>query len=200
MTKKIAILLSGRGSNFLAIYENIRKGELDAEICAVISDKKSAKGLLKAKELGLPSYFVSFKNKLEGEKKVIEIVECKKADLICLAGFMRVLSRDFVKRFKWRILNIHPSLLPSFPGLEAQEQALEYGVKYSGCTVHFVDEGVDSGPIVKQAVVKVFDDDTPEKLADRILREEHKIYSEAINIVLNNQYVINGRRVLLKKS
>ncbi len=200
MRKKLAILLSGRGSNFLAIYENIQKGRLNAEICAVISDKKDARGLLKAKEIGLPSFYVPFKNRKSGESEIIKIIEEKKADLICLAGFMRILSRDFVKRFKFKILNIHPSLLPSFPGLDAQKQAFLYGVKFSGCTVHFVDEGVDSGPIIKQAVVNVFDDDTPEKLAERILKEEHKIYSEAIEIVLKNQYVIEGRRVILKKN
>ncbi len=199
MGRRIAILLSGRGSNFLAIYENILRGKLDADICAVISDRSKAPGLLKAKELGLPSFFVSFKDRAKGEKETARIIEERGADLICLAGFMRILSANFVRRFKGKILNIHPSLLPSFPGLDAQKQAFEYGVKYSGCTVHFVDEGVDSGPIVKQAIVKVFDDDTPQKLAERILREEHKIYSEAIKLVLDNQYVIEGRRVLFKK-
>lgn len=201
MKKKIAILLSGRGSNFLAISGAIERGELDAEIACVISDRADAPGLAKAREIGYDAIFIEPKGKSreEFDRLVVEELKKRNVELVCLAGFMRILSPYFVSEYRGRILNIHPALLPAFPGLEAQRQAWEHGVKYSGCTVHFVDEGVDTGPILLQAVVPVYDHDTPETLAARILEEEHKLYPRAIALVLEDRLEIVGRRVLLKK-
>lgn len=201
MKKKIAILLSGRGSNFLAISGAIERGELNAEIACVISDRADAPGLVKAREIGYDAIFIEPKGKSreEFDRLVVEELKKRNVELVCLAGFMRILSPYFVSEYRGRILNIHPALLPAFPGLEAQRQAWEHGVKYSGCTVHFVDEGVDTGPILLQAVVPVYDHDTPETLAARILEEEHKLYPRAIALVLEDRVEIVGRRVLLKK-
>ena len=196
--KRIGILLSGRGSNFEAIARQIDDGKLSAEIAVVVSNVESAPGLRRARERGLNVFFASSKGlgREAFDRQVIHVLEETRVDLVCLAGFMRLLSPSFIQAFRNRILNIHPSLLPAFPGLDAQRQALEYGVKVSGCTVHFVDEGLDSGPIVLQAVVPVLDGDTEESLSTRILAQEHQIYPEAIQYVLDGQIRINGRRAL----
>lgn len=199
MKKRIGILLSGRGSNFEALAESVATGRIpDAEIAAVISNREGAPGIERAKVRGLEARVIPSKG-LEREaydRQVVAVLKEKRVDLVCLAGFMRLLSPYFVAEFRNRILNIHPSLLPSFPGLEAQRQALEYGVKWSGCTVHFVDEHLDAGPIVAQSVVQIRDEDTPDSLAARILAEEHRIYTEAVKIVLGGKYRIEGRRVI----
>src|SRR5579862_1705255 len=187
MNKRLGILLSGRGSNFAAIADSIAKGRLDAEIAVVISNRPDAPGIGLARERGLNAQVLDSKG-LDREiydRQLIAELRGNNVDLVCLAGYMRILSGHFIREFPHRILNIHPSLLPAFPGLDAQHQALEHGVKFSGCTVHFVDEGVDSGPIINQAVVPVQDDDTADSLAARILQEEHRIYSEAIALVLS---------------
>jgi phosphoribosylglycinamide formyltransferase 1 len=193
-------LLSGRGSNFLAIAESIRAGRLrGAEIAVVISNRAEARGLETAVARGLPAVCLPSKG-LDREvydRMVAAELHKHDVDLVCLAGFMRLLSAGFIREFPDRILNIHPSLLPSFPGLDAQHQALAHGVKLSGCTVHFVDENLDAGPIVIQAAVPVRDDDTAETLSARILKEEHRIYTEAIGIVIAGKYRVEGRRVLL---
>ncbi len=197
--KRIAVLLSGRGSNFEAIAESVRAGRIrDAELTIVVSNRESAGGIEKARQRGIEAVVIPSKGKQreEYDREVVALLKEKRIDLVCLAGFMRLLSPYFVQEFRHRILNIHPALLPSFPGLEAQKQALEWGVKFSGCTVHLVDEHLDAGPIICQAVVPVEDGDTEETLAARILREEHRIYAEAINIVLSGRYRIEGRRVL----
>jgi phosphoribosylglycinamide formyltransferase 1 len=199
MKKRIAVLLSGRGSNFEALADSIAAGRLpDAEIVLVVSNRENAPGIEKARQRGIPARVIPSKG-LEREaydRLVVAALEEVRADLVCLAGFMRLLSPYFVERFRGRILNIHPSLLPAFPGLEAQRQALEHGVKFAGCTVHFVDENLDAGPIVLQSVVPIRDDDTPETLSARILDEEHRIYPEAARIVLEGRYRIEGRRVI----
>jgi phosphoribosylglycinamide formyltransferase-1 len=197
--KRIAVLLSGRGSNFEAIAESVRAGRIpDAELTIVVSNRESAGGIEKARQRGIEAVVIPSKGKQreEYDREVVALLKQKKIDLVCLAGFMRLLSPYFVQEFRHRILNIHPALLPSFPGLEAQKQALEWGVKFSGCTVHLVDEHLDAGPIICQAVVPVEDGDSEETLAARILREEHRIYAEAINIVLSGRYRIEGRRVI----
>ena len=199
MTKRIGVLLSGRGSNFEALAESVAAGRIpNAEIAIVISNREGAPGIERARARGIETRVIPSKG-LEREaydRQVVAALREKQVDLVCLAGFMRLLSPYFVAAFPNRILNIHPSLLPAFPGLEAQRQALEYGVKWSGCTVHIVDENLDAGPIVTQAVVPVLDDDTLETLADRILKEEHRIYSEAVRLVLEGRFRIEGRRVI----
>lgn len=195
---KIAILLSGRGSNFEAIHKNSIRVDSTFEIAVVVSDKRKAKGLITAGDLGIPAHFIrprDFSSKNEYEKKLIELFEKFNIDLICLAGFMRIISPTLIKKYPGRIINIHPSLLPSFPGLEAQKQALEAGAEISGCTVHFVDEGVDSGPVIMQARVEIRKDDSEESLSKRILIEEHRLYSEVINLYFLNKLKIDGRRV-----
>jgi phosphoribosylglycinamide formyltransferase-1 len=197
--KRIGVLLSGRGSNFEAIAESVQAGRIpNAEIAIVISNREDALGIEKARQRGLDTRVLPSKGRQreDYDREVVAVLREKQVDLVCLAGFMRLLSPYFVAEFRNRILNIHPALLPAFPGLEAQKQALEAGVKVSGCTVHFVDENMDAGPIVLQAAVPVHDDDTEETLSARILREEHRIYTEAINIVLSGQYRIEGRRVI----
>ena len=197
--KRLAILLSGRGSNFEAIAASASRGDLAAEIAVVISNRAEARGLEIARGLGIPAVALPSKG-LDREvydRLLAEEIERRQADLVCLAGFMRLLSSHFVRRFPRRILNIHPSLLPAFPGLDAQSQAIEHGVKIAGCTVHFVDENLDAGPIILQAAVPVLDSDTAESLSARILVEEHRIYSEAIRIVLSGAFSIAGRRVRL---
>src|SRR6202043_2672684 len=199
MTKRIAVLLSGRGSNFEALADGVAAGRIpNAEIAVVISNREGAPGIDKAQQRKIATRFIPSKG-LEREaydRQVVAVLREQKIDLVCLAGYMRLLSPFFVASFPNRILNIHPSLLPSFPGLESQRQALEYGVKFAGCTVHFVDENLDAGPIVLQATVRVLDDDTEATLSARILAEEHRIYSEAVRIVLEGRYKIEGRRVI----
>ena len=197
--KRLGILLSGRGSNFEAIADNVAAGRIPAEIAVVISNRPEARGLEVARQRGLPAVSIPSKG-LDREvydRMVVDELRRRQVDLVCLAGFMRLLSAYFVREFPLRILNIHPSLLPSFPGLDAQHQALEHGVKVTGCTVHFVDEYLDAGPIICQTAVPVHDDDTVESLAARILKEEHRLYSQAINIVLGGNFRIEGRRVLV---
>jgi phosphoribosylglycinamide formyltransferase 1 len=199
MTKRIGVLLSGRGSNFVALADSIGAGRIgDAEIALVVSNRENAPGLALAQQRGLPTKVVPSKG-IEREaydRTVVAALNEARVDLICLAGFMRLLSPYFVSAFRGRILNIHPSLLPAFPGLEAQKQALEYGVKFSGCTVHFVDEDLDAGSILAQAIVPIEPGDTPETLSARILVQEHRIYSEAVQLVLSGAYRVEGRRVL----
>ena len=199
MKKRIGVLLSGRGSNFEALAESIAAGRIpNAEIAIVISNREGAPGIDRAKARSIATRVIPSKG-LEREtydRQVAAVLDEHKVDLVCLAGYMRLLSPYFVAKFPNCILNIHPSLLPSFPGLESQRQALEHGVKFAGCTVHFVDENLDAGPIIVQAVVPVKDDDTEATLSERILKEEHRIYSEAVRIVLEGKYKIAGRRVL----
>jgi len=199
MAKRIGVLLSGRGSNFEALADSVAAGRIPgAEIAVVVSNREGAPGIDKAKERTIPTRVIPSKG-LEREaydRQVVAVLNEHKVDLVCLAGYMRLLSPFFVASFPNRILNIHPSLLPSFPGLESQRQALEYGVKFAGCTVHFVDENLDAGPIVLQATVPVRDNDTEETLSTRILAEEHRIYTEAVRIVLEGKYKIVGRQVI----
>ena len=199
MAHRIGVLLSGRGSNFEALADSVAAGRIpDAEIAIVISNREGARGIERAKARGLSTRVLPSKG-LEREafdRQVVAVLNEYRVGLVCLAGYMRLLSPYFVKAFPNRILNIHPSLLPSFPGLESQRQALEYGVKFAGCTVHFVDENLDAGPIILQAVVPVADDDTEETLSAKILMEEHRIYSEAVKIVLAGEFKLEGRRVL----
>ena len=198
MKKKLGLLVSGRGSNFEAIADSIANGRLDAEIAVVISNRPEARGLETARRRGLNAVCLPSKGL---DREIYDrtlVAELKKhsVDLVCLAGFMRLLSAHFVREFPLRILNIHPSLLPAFPGLDAQHQALEHGVRISGCTVHFVDEFLDAGPIVVQRAVPVLDGDTADTLSARILEQEHQAYTEAIRIVLSGNYRVEGRRVL----
>lgn len=195
---RIGILLSGRGSNFEAIARQVLSGKLNADIVLVFSNRPAAPGLKRAQELGFTTASIESKNidREAYDRQVAALLQQHAVDLVCMAGYMRLLSGFFVAQFPRRILNVHPSLLPAFPGLDAQYQALTHGVKVAGCTVHFVDEHLDSGPILKQAVVPVEDDDTAETLSARILAEEHRIYPEAIRWVLEGNYKIEGRRVL----
>ena len=197
--KRIGILLSGRGSNFEAIADNVAAGRLEAEIAVVISNRADARGLEIARERALPALCIPSKGvpREEYDRQLVAELKSRRVDLICLAGFMRLLTAEFCQSFPMQILNIHPSLLPAFPGLDAQQQALEHGVKLSGCTVHFVDPQLDAGPIVLQAAVPVLDGDTAESLAARILTEEHRIYTQAIAIVLAGHWRIEGRRVVV---
>ena len=203
MAKKliIGVLASGRGTNLQAIIDNVKSGKLpNVEIGCVISDNPNAKALDRARRAGIPAYYIYPGEKRtvldpEQEEKYIETLKKHGVELVCLAGFMRILKKRFLDAFPNRIMNIHPALLPAFPGLNAQKQALEYGVKVSGATVHFVDEGIDTGPIILQETVKVEEDDTVETLADRILKVEHKIYSEAIKLFAEGRLKIEGRRV-----
>ena len=199
MKKRIGVLLSGRGSNFEALAESVSAGRIpNAEIAIVISNQPDAAGLQKAEARGIAARTIPSKG-LQREaydRQVVAVLQENRVDLICLAGYMRLLSPYFVSSFPQKILNIHPSLLPSFPGLESQKQALDHGVKFAGCTVHFVDENLDAGPIILQAVVPVLDTDDEHTLSTRILKEEHRIYSEAVKIILEGKYRIEGRRVL----
>jgi phosphoribosylglycinamide formyltransferase-1 len=196
--KRLGVLLSGRGSNFEAIADNVAAGKIAAEIAIVISNKPKAGGLERARERGIASVCIPSRGleREEYDRQIVARLREEKVDLVCLAGFMRLLSGYFVEQFPNRILNIHPSLLPSFPGLEAQSQALEHGVRVTGCTVHLVDAHLDAGPIIVQAAVPVEDDDTDQTLSARILKEEHRIYTEAINLVLSGKFRIEGRRVI----
>jgi len=198
MSQRLGILISGRGSNFMAIADAIATRRLAAEIAIVISNRPEAPGIAAARQRGLHAIALASKglDREAYDRQLIDELRKSQVDLVCLAGYMRILSGHFIREFHQRILNIHPSLLPAFPGLDAQHQALEHGVKFSGCTVHFVEEGLDSGPIIYQAVVPVLADDTAESLSARILKEEHRIYPEAIGLVLSGQYRIEGRRVI----
>jgi phosphoribosylglycinamide formyltransferase-1 len=193
--RRIAILLSGRGSNFLAIHDAIKRRDLDAEICCVISNVETAPGLARARELGLVSLWLSSRGmaRPEYDRLLLANLRPYQPALVCLAGFMRILGAEFLKEYQGRVLNIHPSLLPSFPGLNAQRQALQHGVGITGCTVHVVDEGVDTGPILIQRAVQVREGDTEDSLSSRILEQEHSIYWRAIALVLDRNSV-NGIR------
>lgn len=197
--KKIGILLSGRGSNFISIKSAVDQGRVKGEIAVVISNKADAPGLIYARENGLDAVFADpkkFGSREEYDSELIRILNDKDIDLVCLAGFMRIISPAFVDAFRNRIMNIHPSLLPSFKGLDAQKQALEYGVRFAGCTVHFVDEEMDHGAIILQSAVPVEDDDTETALSERILAEEHRIYPEAVALFCEDRLRIEGRRVI----
>jgi phosphoribosylglycinamide formyltransferase-1 len=196
--KRLGILLSGRGSNFEAIAASVRAGRIPAEIAIVISNRASAPGLATALGMGIPALALP-SGGLDRETydaQLLGVLQEARVDLVCLAGYMRLLSAGFVRAYERRVLNIHPSLLPAFPGLDAQAQALEHGVKIAGCTVHFVDEYLDAGPIVMQSAVEVRDEDTVQTLSARILAEEHRIYSLAIEGVLTGNYRVEGRRVV----
>ena len=196
---KIGILISGRGSNMLALADAVRDGRVaEAEIAVVISDQARAGGLQLAAERGLKTLVIERRGRtrVEHDCEIIAALRALEVELVCLAGYMRLLSAEFIEAWRGRTLNIHPSLLPAFPGLDAQRQALAYGVKWTGCTVHFVDETLDGGPIIAQRVVPVMDDDTEETLAARILVEEHRLYPEALRRVVSGDYEIAGRRVI----
>lgn len=195
---RLGILLSGRGSNFLAIHGAIERGELPARIAVVVSNLPEAAGLACARDLGIPACAIAHRDepsRRAHEQRVLGALDDAGVEWVCLAGYMRLLSAEFVGRYPGRILNIHPSLLPAFPGLDAQGQALEHGVKVSGCTVHLVDEGLDSGPIVVQRCVPVEDGDTTESLAERILKQEHEAYPEALRRLLTEPWRLDGRRL-----
>lgn len=195
---RVGILLSGRGSNFLALHAAMERGEVPAEVVLVVSNVESAGGLARARDLRLPTACFPnrrYPDRLHQEMAILAALEASAVEWVCLAGYMRRLSGAFVGRYPRRILNIHPSLLPAFPGLEAQRQALEHGVRVSGCTVHLVDEDLDAGPIVIQRAVPVEDDDGPESLASRILAEEHRAYPEALRLLLTESWQIAGRRL-----
>jgi phosphoribosylglycinamide formyltransferase 1 len=196
--KKLGILLSGRGSNFEAIADSIQAGRLRAEIAIVISNRADAPGLEAAKRRGLNAVLIASKGRVreEHDADVMAALHHAQVDLICLAGYMRLLSPHFIQAFPNRIVNIHPSLLPAFPGMDAQKQALEYGAKVTGCTVHFVDEHLDNGPIILQKTVPVLDEDDVHTLSARILEQEHAAYSEAIGLVLSGEVEIQGRAVV----
>ncbi len=199
----IAILLSGRGSNLLALHAAIERGEVPARIVLVASNEPEAPGLAKAREVGLPTAAVPHRGvggRAAHERSLLAALEAAGPEWICLAGYMRLLSAGFISRYRWRILNVHPSLLPAFPGLDAQRQALDYGVRVAGCTVHLVDEGLDSGPIVDQRHVRVLDTDTPEDLAARVLAEEHLAYPAALRRLLVEQWEVHGRRLVFGES
>lgn len=198
---RLGFLASGRGSNFQAIIDNIDNGKLDAEAVVVISDKKDAFALQRAVNHNIPAVFINpreFETRDDYEKTILKTLKDFKVDLVVLAGYMRLIGNVLIREFHNRIMNIHPALLPAFPGIHGQRDALEYGVRYSGCTVHFVDEGMDTGPIILQAVVPVMQDDTEESLAARILIEEHKIYSQAIQLFAEGKLLLEGRKVKIK--
>ena len=199
--RRVGILISGRGSNMVALADAVRDGRVPAaEIAVVLSDKPSAAGRVRARDRGLKTALVERKGRTreEHEREIISVLRAHGVEIVCLAGFMRLLSPCLIEEFRDSILNIHPSLLPAFPGLDAQRQAIEHGVKFSGCTVHFVDETLDGGPIITQRVVPVLDSDTEETLAARILVEEHKAYPEALALVCGGKYEVVGRRVVKK--
>lgn len=198
--RRLGMLLSGRGSNFLAIAESVRSGRLDADISIVISNRADAPGIEAARGLGLNALVIPSQGRVreEHDRELMAALASAKVDLVCLAGYMRLLSPEFVRAFPRRILNIHPSLLPAFPGLDAQQQALDYGAKITGCTVHFVDEHLDNGPIIVQRAVPVLEDDTVASLSARILKEEHIAYTDAIAKVLRGDCEISGRCVKVR--
>ena len=198
---KLAVLVSGRGSNLQAIIDSIEKNSLAAEISLIMSNVSDAYALQRGKKHGLESIFLdpkSFSSRDDYEKQMIELLQTKSIDLVCLAGFMRILGKKFIEAFSGKIINIHPSLLPAFPGLNVQEKALKHGVRFSGCTVHFVNEEVDGGAIISQAVVPILDADDTQSLSDRILEQEHIIYPEAIRLIIEDRLELSGRRVVRK--
>ena len=198
---KLAVLVSGHGSNLQAIIDNIESNLLSADIALVFSNVKNAFALDRGKKHGLDTVFLDpkiFPNRDDFELKMIDILQSKSIDLICLAGFMQILSKKFIQAFPKKIINIHPSLLPAFPGLNVQKKALEHGAKFSGCTVHFVNEEVDGGPIILQSTVPILDEDDANSLSERILKQEHIIYSKAIRLLIEKKLMISGRRVLHK--
>jgi phosphoribosylglycinamide formyltransferase-1 len=198
---KLGILISGNGSNLQSIIDHIEKGSLKAIIKIVISNNPDAFGITRAKKHAIPVVVLKngdFKNKEEFDLELIRILKNNSVGLVILAGFMRIITPTLLKAFPQKVMNIHPALLPSFPGIHGQKQALEYGIKLSGCTVHLVDEGVDTGPIIIQSAVQVFDDDTEETLAERILEEEHRIYPQAIQFFAEGKIEIKGRKVSIK--
>lgn len=198
----IGVLASGRGTNLQAIINAIKENKIEGKISIVISDNKDAYALKRAKENQIKAYYIDFtgfKNREEYDKRIVEYLRKEEVDLVVLAGYMKILSPYFVKAFQHRIINIHPALLPSFPGLHAQRQAIKYGVKISGCTVHFVDEGVDSGPIILQKAVEVDDGDDEESLAKKILQQEHQILVRAIQLISERRLYIQERRVVIKE-
>jgi len=197
---RIAVFLSGRGSNFLAIREAVERGAIDAEIALVFSNKADAPGLMRAREAGLETLFLdpkAFPSREDYDQALIAEIEKRRVDLVCLAGYMRVLTPALCDALEHRIVNIHPALLPSFPGLHVQQKAIDWGVRFSGCTVHFVAAEVDMGPIILQACVPVLQDDTEEALSARILVEEHKIYPEAVRLYFEGRIEVRGRRVFI---
>jgi len=197
---RIAVLLSGRGSNFMALREAVERGAVNGEIALVLSNKAEAPGLLKAREWGLDTVALdgkSFASREDYDRAVMAEIEKRRIDLVVLAGYMRVLTPGFCDAYKYRIVNIHPALLPSFPGLHVQQKAIDWGVRFSGCTVHFVAAEVDMGPIILQAAVPVLQDDTEDTLAARILVEEHKIYPEAVRLYFGGRIEVRGRRVFI---
>jgi len=198
---RIAVLVSGRGSNLQAIIDNIEKGLLSSELAVVISDQADAYALERARKHNIPAVPViatAYKDRREDyDALLVKELRERNVDLVCLAGFMRIITPVLIRAFPNRILNIHPSLLPAFPGLHVQKKALDHGVKFSGCTVHFVDEGMDTGPIIIQAVVPILDSDTEDSLSERILKQEHKIYSRAIQLFAEGRLKIGGRRVIV---
>jgi phosphoribosylglycinamide formyltransferase-1 len=198
--KRIGVLVSGRGSNLQALLDAARRGELGGELAVVVSNVEGALGLERARKAGIPAVFRDHRGKKREafDAEIVDILRAHHVDLVCLAGFMRLLSPVFVRAFPGRIVNIHPALLPAFPGLDAQRQAWEYGVKVSGATVHLVDEGLDSGPIVDQEPVKVLSGDTPERLAARILEAEHRLYPRAVRHLLEGRCRVEGRRVIVE--
>jgi len=203
MSARLAILLSGRGSNFLALHAAVQRGELAAEIVLVLSNVADAPGLAAARRLGLPALAVPSRgepSRQAHEEKVLAALAAARPDWICLAGYLRLLSPAFVGRYRQRIVNVHPSLLPAFPGLDAQRQALEHGVKVSGCTVHLVDEELDAGPIVVQRAVAVADDDDVASLAARILEQEHQAYAQGLRRLLGERWEVRGRRLVFPES
>ncbi len=198
--KRIGVLVSGRGSNLQALIDAGRRGELGGEIAIVVSNVETAPGLERARRAGIPTAFRDHRGKTREafDAEIVEILRAHRVDLVCLAGFMRLLSPVFVRAFPGRIVNIHPALLPAFPGLDAQRQAWEHGAKVSGATVHLVDEGLDSGPIVAQEAVPVLSSDTPETLAERILGVEHRLYPRAVRLLLDGRCRVEGRRVIVE--
>jgi phosphoribosylglycinamide formyltransferase-1 len=198
--KRVGVLVSGRGSNLQALIDAARRGELGGEIAVVVSNVEGARGLERARQAGIPAVFRDHRGKKREafDAEVVEVLRAHQVDLVCLAGFMRLLSPVFVRAFPGRVLNIHPALLPAFPGLEAQRQAWEHGAKVSGATVHLVDEGLDSGPIVVQEAVPVLSSDTPETLAARILETEHRLYPRAVRLLLEGRCRVEGRRVIVE--
>ncbi|MBN2199649.1 MAG: phosphoribosylglycinamide formyltransferase [Candidatus Aminicenantes bacterium] len=198
---RAAVLISGRGSNFMALHDAVLKGRINAEIALVLSNKEDAPGLQAARERGLDSLFLNpkpFASKEDYDREIVDELRRRDVDLVCLAGYMKVLTPFFCREFKNRIMNIHPALLPSFPGLNVQQKAVDWGVRFSGATVHFVAVEVDMGPIILQAAVPVLQDDTADSLAARILVEEHKIYPEAVRLYFEGRLEVRGRRVFIK--
>jgi phosphoribosylglycinamide formyltransferase-1 len=201
---RVGVLVSGRGSNLQSIIDTSKSGEIDAEVAVVLSDKPDAYALQTAKKAGITAFYIdpeTTKPVLVGkaEDNYIDTLKKHKVDLVCLAGFMRIVKEKLISTFEWRIMNIHPALLPSFKGLHAQKKALDYGVRFAGATVHFVTTDVDGGPIILQAVVPVYQDDTEESLSERILKEEHRIYPEAINLFSRNRLKIKDNKVFIEE-